>query len=94
MMEAEPGAQGGNSLSAETEQDAVGLLLTGAFQTFANQGRKGMQRQGRNSQETIVQPWGRVLVLPRGIHTTISLSSSAELKPAPNGRCSREKVTV
>ena len=45
-----------------------------------------MQRQERNSQETTVQPWGRVLVPPQGIHT-ISLSSSAELKPPPNGRC-------
>ena len=31
-----------------------------------NQGREGMQRQARNSQETIVQPWGRVLVPPQG----------------------------
>ena len=39
-----------------------------------------MQRQGRRSQETIVQPWGRVLVPPQGIHI-MSLSSSAELNP-------------
>ena len=39
-----------------------------AFMTFPefqrtvfNQGRDEMQRQGRNSQKTIVQPWGRVL---------------------------------
>ena len=31
-------------------------------QIVADQGRKGMQRQGANSQEIIVQPWGRVLV--------------------------------
>ena len=30
-------------------------------QTVANQGREGMQRQGRSSQETPAQPWGRVL---------------------------------
>ena len=35
-----------------------------------------MQRQ-----ETIVQPWGRVLVLSQGIHRAISLRSSAELSP-------------
>ena len=29
--------------------------------TAVNQGREGMQRQGRNNQETIVQPWGMVL---------------------------------
>ena len=51
------------------------------IQTVADQGREGMQRQGRNIQETIVQPSGRVLVPPQGIHITISLSSSAELNP-------------
>ena len=30
----------------------------------ANQGRERMQRQERNSQETEVQSWGRVLVSP------------------------------
>ena len=29
----------------------------------------------------MVQLWGRVLVLPQGIHLTICLSASAELKP-------------
>ena len=43
--------------------------------TGANQGREGMQRQGRRSQETMVQPWDRVLVPPQGIHRTVSLSS-------------------
>ena len=33
-----------------------------------------MQRQGRNSEETIMQPWGRVLVPLQGIYITISLS--------------------
>ena len=59
----------------------MGLLGTKAFQTVANQGREGMQRQGRSSQDTTVQPRGRALVPPQGIHITISLSSSAELKP-------------
>ena len=31
--------------------------------------------------ETTAQPWDRVLVPPQGIHITVSLSSSAELKP-------------
>ena len=42
-------------------------------QTVANQGREGMQRCGRRSQETIVQPWGRVQVLPQEMHRTIEL---------------------
>ena len=58
-----------------------------AFQTAANQGREGMRRWGRRSQDTVVQPWGRVLVPPQGIHTTISLSSFTELKPPTNRRC-------
>ena len=33
-------------------------------QTVANLGRQGIQREGRSSQETVVQTWGRVLVLP------------------------------
>ena len=47
-------------------------------QTVANQGREGTGRQGRSSQETIVQPWGRVLVPPQGIHITISLTCFAD----------------
>ena len=47
-------------------------LTFGQIQTVANQGREGMQKQGRSSQETIVQPWG--------IYITISLSSSAGTK--------------
>ena len=39
-----------------------------------------MQRQGRNSQ-IIVQALGRLFVPPQGIYVTISLVSSAELKP-------------
>ena len=38
----------------------------GQVQTIADQEREGRQRQGRSSQETIVQPWGRVLALPQG----------------------------
>ena len=44
------------------------LSSNGQAQTLDYQGRKGMQRQGRNSQETIVQPWGRVLEASQGIH--------------------------
>ena len=50
------------------------LKPSGQIQTVAKQGREEMQRQGRRSQETTVQPWGRVLVPPQGIHITISLS--------------------
>ena len=39
-----------------------------------------MQKQRRSSQETIVQPWGSVLVLSQVVYTTISLSSSAGTK--------------
>ena len=38
----------------------------------------GVQRQRRSSQGTIVQSWGRVLVLPQGINI-ISLSSSVSV---------------
>ena len=40
-----------------------------------------MQRQRRSSLEIIVQPWDRTLVPSQGMHITISLSSSAEIKP-------------
>ena len=56
-----------------------------ANRKVAYQGREGRQRQGRSSQETIAQPWGRVLVPSEGIHITISLSSLQILKPPKNG---------
>ena len=43
------------------------LNSKGQIQTVVNQAKEAMQRQGRSSQETIVQPWGRVLVPPQGI---------------------------
>ena len=52
------------------------LSSKGQIQTAVNQGREGTQRQ-----ETLVQPWGRVLVLSQETHRAISLSSSAELSP-------------
>ena len=39
-----------------------------------------MQKEGQSSQETIMQPRGRVLVPPQGIYITVSLSSSAGTK--------------
>ena len=57
------------------------LSSQGEVQALANQGREGMQRRGRGSQETIEQPGGRVLILLQEAHRTMSLSSSAELKP-------------
>ena len=62
----------------------------GQVQTVANQGREGRRRQGRNSQETIVQPWGRVLVPPWGIYITISLSCFADTETPTKW----EKLTV
>ena len=47
----------------------------------ANQGKGGMQRPGRSSQETMVQPCCKVLVPPQEICITISLSISADLNP-------------
>lgn len=73
----------------------------GQVQTVANHGREGMQRYGRNSQE-IVQPWGRVLILPQGRHTTMSLSCFADTEPPTKWKiitiwwsilCSIEMVT-
>ena len=52
----------------------MGLLGLEAFQTVANQGRGGMQRQGRSSQETIVQPWSKVLVQHQGTYHNTLLS--------------------
>ena len=59
------------------------LSSKGQIQTIANQGREGMQKQRRSSQETIAQLWVRVLVPPQGIYITIFLSSLAELTPLP-----------
>ena len=53
----------------------LSLSSKGQIRTVANPGREGMQRQGNGSQETILQAWGRVLVLPQGIHIPMSLSS-------------------
>ena len=39
-----------------------------------------MQKPRKGSQETIGQPWGRVLVPPQGIYITISLSFSIGIK--------------
>ena len=61
-------------------QPQASLSSKGLIHTVANQGGEGMQKQGRNSWEAIVQPWGRVLVPPQGIYMTVSLSSSAGTK--------------
>ena len=77
------GAPGHKSLSVSPS-----LSSKGQVQEVAHQGREGIQRQGRNSQGTIVQAWGRVLVPQEGIYVTIALSSLAELKPHQMGlRC-------
>ena len=51
------------------------LSSKGQIPTIANQGREGMLKQGRDCQVTEVQTQGRVLVQPKGIHTTMSLSA-------------------
>ena len=58
-------------------------------QTVDNYGR-GYWRQGKNSQETIVQPWGRVLVPLQGTFITISLSCFMNIETHARW----EKVTV
>ena len=45
----------------------MGLLAMAVFQTVANQGREGKQRQGKRSRETPWQPWGRVCVPLQGM---------------------------
>ena len=62
------------------------LSSKGQVQTVANQGRQGVLGQGRSSQETTVQPWGRVLVPPQGVYITISLSFLQILKLPPRER--------
>ena len=49
------------------------LGSTGQVQTVSDQGREGMLGPGWRSQDTIVQPWGRVLVPPKASHITIFL---------------------
>ena len=56
----------------------------GQTQKIANQRREGMQKHGKNSQETTVQPWGRILVLPQGIHVTVFLKLCLELNKVPD----------
>ena len=58
----------------------LSLSSKGQIWTLANSGKEGMLTQGKGSQEITVQPWGRVLVPPQGIHIAVSLSS-IELKP-------------
>ena len=50
-------------------------FFKGQIWTVANPGMKGVQSQGRSSEETIVQPWSRVLTPSQGKHITMSLSS-------------------
>ena len=76
------------SADTETEQDPVGLLGMEAFQALVNQGREGVQRQGRASQKKPQHSFGgRALAQSQLMHITMSLSSSAELKPPAKGRC-------
>ena len=56
------------------------LSPKGQVQTVADQGREQMQRPGRKSQETTVQPWGRVLVPSREIHVMIQATYTPKRK--------------
>ena len=49
----------------------------GRFEQLLIRGGRGTQRQGRNSQETVMQPWNRVL-FPHRTHTAVSLSCFAD----------------
>ena len=57
------------------------LSSKGQIQIVPNQGSEGMQREGRSSQGSILQPWCRLLVLPQEIHLAIFFEHSAKLKP-------------
>ena len=49
-----------------------------------HQGRDGMEKQWRSSQEIIMQALGRVLIPPQRIHI---FQLFTEFKPPTNGRC-------
>ena len=51
-----------------------------------------MQKLRRSSQETIVQPWVRVLVPPQGIYITIPLSSSVGTKTSTQVEDGKHKM--
>ena len=53
-----------------------------------------MQRQGKSSQETIVQSWGRVLVPPQGICIAVSLSFSAVTKAPTQVEAGRFRLST
>ena len=42
--------------------------------------REGMQRQGRNSQATTVQPWDGILIPTQGIHIMMETSYTSQRK--------------
>ena len=49
----------------------------GRFKQLLIREGRGCETREKQSRETIVQPWGKVLVPHQGIHTTISLSCCA-----------------
>ena len=55
----------------------------GQVQTVAFQDREEKQRQRGNSQETIVQPWDRILVPSQGKHTLDNIDHFCRIK-TPN----------
>ena len=68
-----PPAAWNTHAKAETRQVTVGLPGTGAFQTVANQGEEGMQRQGKH-QRNQSAALGQVPAPHQGTHRTVSLA--------------------
>ena len=68
----------------ETEQDPMGLLGMETVGTIANQGREGIQSQGRVSQGTIVRPGPGPGPTSRDTHSNVC-EIFIELNPPTNG---------
>ena len=62
-----------SSMIKGLQPPCLSLISKGQIQLVASLGREGMKRQRRGSQETIMQPWGRVLL--QRIHVIMSLNS-------------------
>ena len=68
------------------------LSSKGQVRTVANQGRERMQRQGRSSQKTIVQPWGRTWFPLKGSKQQYLCAVLQILKPPSDGRNHRPQA--
>ena len=54
--------------------------MKGEVQTVTDQGREGMQRQGRKSQGTIMQPCVRIVVPSQGVSIMMQASYTPKRK--------------